>query len=618
MGSCPVCRDLVPLDGYSGGFITGGRGSDLCANAASDCLLCSILWEGLSAMCPQNPEEVQWIALKQVEDLFSLQYKHSADELWMGVYFYTRDADSPLSNIFKPGCDLEPDTACDKYVAQAARWLRDCHEEHDQCKDHLSTTLPTRVLDVAHHEDFVFLSEPEESQTGSYVALSHTWGGEVPLQTTTRTFNLFKDGIRLDLMPQTFRDAVFMTRLLKCRYLWIDSLCIIQDSKDDWAWQASQMASVYGNAYVTIAAVLSENSHSGLFCQHEPTKSKHTILRTCESGGTVIVDARPALEHLCYYESSPYGLRPGTKANLLTRAWCFQEYLLSPRVLLFTDWEILWICRTRAECNCGFYSKDTRDVVNESELKVRFDRILRDGSNITDIAVLWGHIVKPYSQKDMTYNTDKLAALAGIASLFGKYLGRYINGLWEPTFLQDLFWRIDSSFANSYRISTRRAEGSSMPSWSWASITGPVDLYETPNTVGLELVDISFEPDKLGSLASASTRSLTLHGIFIDARVWGGDKTDSKGYVSPARRLTADGITNGYWFVDASSEVNCGAEKPISAHILCGLKSPGLVVVAIQESDNGSSSMFKRLGIIATAGLPVQRSHYATKTIQLI
>ncbi|KAI0111151.1 heterokaryon incompatibility protein-domain-containing protein [Nemania sp. FL0031] len=617
MGSCLVCRDLVPLDGDSGGFITGGRGSDL-ANATSDCQLCSILWEGLLAMCPQKPLEVQWIALKQVDDLFSLQFKHPTDELWMGVYFYTRDVNSPLSGIFKPGYDLEPDTSCDKYLAQAERWLRDCYKNHDQCKDQLSTTLPTRVLDVTHHEDFVFLSEPQETQTGSYVALSHTWGGDVPLQTTTRTFNLFKDGIRLDLMPQTFRDAVFMTRLLRCQYLWIDSLCIIQDSKEDWAWQATQMAAVYGNAHVTIAAVSSENSHSGLFCQHKPTEAKHTIMRTGGSGRDVIVDVRPILEHLCYYESMPYGLPPGARGSLLTRAWCFQEYLLSPRVLLFTDWEILWICRTRAECNCGFYSKDTRDIVNESELKIRFNRILRDGSNIVDISVLWGHIVKPYSQKDMTYNTDKLAALAGIASLFGKYLGRYINGLWEPTFIQDLFWRIDSSFVNSYRILTRRAEGSLVPSWSWASIIGPVDLYETPNTVGLELVDIYFHPGKLGSLASVSTRSLTLHGIFINARVWGGDKTDEHGYVAPARRLTADGITNAYWVVDVSTEVNCGPDEPINAYIICGRKSPGLVLAAVQESRHEPSITFKRLGIIAAGGLPVQRSHYATRTIQLI
>jgi hypothetical protein len=232
--------------------------------------------------------------------------------------------ESPLSNIFKPSRDLEPDTACDRYLTQAEGWVRDCCVNHSQCKERLSTTLPTRVLDVSIHEEFVFLCETEQTRKGAYVALSHVWGGKVPIQTTTENINLYKNGIRLESLPQTFRDAVFMTRLLECRYLWIDSLCIIQDSKEDWTEEAARMADVYGNSYVTIAAVMSANSHGGLFSKHKTTAVKHTIQRAGEDGRDVIVDVRPALEHTSYYDSRPYGLPPGAGAWLLGRAWCFQ------------------------------------------------------------------------------------------------------------------------------------------------------------------------------------------------------------------------------------------------------------------------------------------------------
>ncbi len=89
MDTCAVCRNLIPLPGPSGGFITGGQGIDL-ANSGSECQTCSILWEGLSTLCVNDPEGVQWMALKQDEGLFRLQYKHvPGDKLWRGLHFYT-------------------------------------------------------------------------------------------------------------------------------------------------------------------------------------------------------------------------------------------------------------------------------------------------------------------------------------------------------------------------------------------------------------------------------------------------------------------------------------------------------------------------------------------------
>lgn len=229
-----------------------------------------------------------------------------------------------MSYIFKPSRDLEPDTACARYLSQAKGWVRDCCETHDRCKDSSSSALPTRVLDVSLDPDFVFLRQSANTEPGSYIALSHVWGGIVPIRTTEETMPLFEDGIRLEDLPQTFRDAVFMTRYLECRYLWIDSLCIVQDSREDWEREAGRMAQVYGNALVTLAAVSSPNSNGGLFSKHDASAVKHTIRRVAGDGTEVIVEVRPALEHTPYYTSSPYGLPPDVNAWLLGRAWCFQ------------------------------------------------------------------------------------------------------------------------------------------------------------------------------------------------------------------------------------------------------------------------------------------------------
>jgi hypothetical protein len=115
--------------------------------------------------------------------------------------------------------------------------------------------LPSRVLDVGPSDGSQqpFLHE-SRGQVGDYVSLSHRWGGSTMLTTTMRDINQRKSEITLKSMPKTFQDAVFVTRALGISYLWIDSLCIVQDSLGDWEKEAELMGQVYKNATLTIAA----------------------------------------------------------------------------------------------------------------------------------------------------------------------------------------------------------------------------------------------------------------------------------------------------------------------------------------------------------------------------
>ncbi|KAI0469992.1 HET-domain-containing protein [Xylariaceae sp. FL0804] len=567
MDACSVCRNLVALPGLGGGFITGGRGADLEASAPQ-CRLCSILWEGLSAFCPEAAvrRAAQWITLDQVGDAFRLQYKQSVDErFWRGLNFYTRDAQAPMSDVFKPSSDLEPDTASTRYLEQVKDWVRDCEETHDKCKSRLTRGLPTRVLDVSLHDDFVYLREPSRTDSSAYVALSHVWGGRVPILTTKRTYSAFKDGIPLSDLPKTFRDAVSVARLIHCPYLWIDSLCIIQDSKEDWMREASMMKDVYGNSHITLAAVGSLNSHGGLFHKHELHEIQHVVERSSEAGQPIKVNVRPALEHTSYFESSPYGLLPGATGVLLGRAWCFQEYMLAPRVLMFTNWEILFLCPSHRFCSCGTYRKDMRELFAESVLKARYDIELKSGDK-KNIHRLWQDTVKAYSRKDLTYSTDKLPALAGIAQLFDSHLGRYVNGLWEPTLLSDLFWQVDGTFASNY-----------------------------DNIQGMEILEVAQQTGEPGAFAEVSATAMKLRGILTPCAAWclhGQEASNSRG--NHERKLMSIDKQNISWTVDIVSELVCGPENPEDVFVICGTSGPGLVLRRVE----GESEMCRRLGIV--------------------
>jgi hypothetical protein len=272
------------------------------------------------------------------------------------------------------------------------------------------------------------------------------------------------------------------------------------------------------------------------------------------------------------------------------------------------------VCLTHQECNCGEYSKDTRKVVFEGNLKIRFGKALRRGSgSVREWHLLWRHIVFAYSLKDMTFATDKLPALAGIASLFcGKGLGLYINGLWESTLVSDLFWDISLLFSDYNHIVVRRSEVSLMPSWSWASVDGPVDLYQMHDIEGLGIVEILFEPDKSGSLADISAKTLVLHGIFIRARIWRSPGSEKESHSASLSIVLEDSIATASWIVDVPTEVICGPNTRMDAFILCGTTGPGVVLASIE----GSIDTYKRLGKIRE--LPKDRGSYATRTVRLV
>ena len=217
----------------------------------------------------------------------------------------------------------------------AENWIKTCYNNHTECNWSSAGTaveeplLPTRVIDVSPTQNVVTTPGStvrlvhSDRGRGKWVALSHRWGSGDVLRLIESNRKTFQEGIDVSSFPATFRDAVDITRALSVRYLWIDSLCILQDSPSDWQAESAKMPEIYQNAYATIAAAATDSTHGGILVERDflSSSSKRCILPVIRDGkeGSVTVDRlHKPLE--------------STETNSLkTRAWCFQESQLSHR-----------------------------------------------------------------------------------------------------------------------------------------------------------------------------------------------------------------------------------------------------------------------------------------------
>jgi hypothetical protein len=154
-------------------------------------------------------------------------------------------------------------TLSDENVGMMHSWIRSCKSTHGACRraPGSSPWLPTRLLDVGSddgsREPRVIETKDLSTTDTPYAALSHMWGdveNAAPLQTMKFNYDTVKQNVSNRKLPQNFADAVEVCRKLSIQYIWIDSLCIIQDDQGDWAQEAKMMHKVYRNAEVTIVA----------------------------------------------------------------------------------------------------------------------------------------------------------------------------------------------------------------------------------------------------------------------------------------------------------------------------------------------------------------------------
>ena len=271
-------------------------------------------------------------------------------------------------------------------------------------------------------------------------------------------------------LQQTFVDTIELARYLDIGYVWIDSMCIIRDSSADWANEALSMCDVYANAYCTIAATGFSDGKNGLFVKREPDLVNPVRFTTPP-------DSRPGygVPYGTYYCVNDIWKDGITEAPLAQRAWCFQERCLSRRMVHFGPGKVFWECMDADKCDIFPSGVPTTFKTNYKQKNAftKIDLKLRSGWRMA----AWADTVSAYSSGVLTYERDKLAASAGLASkqIWSRPY-RYWAGLWDIGIHWALLWEItrEGNFVGaSKRPSTFRA-----PSWSWASVDGPVSFLD--------------------------------------------------------------------------------------------------------------------------------------------
>jgi hypothetical protein len=168
-----------------------------------------------------------------------------------------------------------PSNSGSQECSELARlWLQTCFCSHTSCfrNKEILSTLPTRVLHVGDS-----LGNPTlqlgANKLDRWVALSYCWGGNSDFVLTKKSYNRMLHGVPVDEFPATIRDAIIITRALDIKYLWVDALCIFQDSKSDWEIEAPQMSAVYSNAALTVISAASSSAKIGIFHQRSSEPS---------------------------------------------------------------------------------------------------------------------------------------------------------------------------------------------------------------------------------------------------------------------------------------------------------------------------------------------------------
>ena len=493
-------------------------------------------------------------------------------------------------------------------TAVAIHWIRTCVTRHRQCNPGLcSRFFPTRIIDLgspgeAHEPVIVEHAETFEP----YVALSHRWGDAGLPQTTLANIAQRKRSVSVTELSKTMQEAIAVVRSLGFRYLWIDALCIIQDSKEDWLRESLRMSEVFKSAILTIAVTDSDHHSKGVFTAREascvrPVRFEDFRMpRTSRSW----FDGEGVLYVLPSAGKASKGVRPN--GALDSRGWVLQEQLLSPRILYYSRGELFWDCVTVSASESSPISSSLLADDRSSEtwaLKL----IRRVVTSATDVAAArkhmgaaWLELATNYSARKLSNPKDKLMAMEGIlirgsVLTFGDAL---VSGMWKSDLWKQLTWWTPGPNLDSHIEEPKFLA----PSWSWMSTDGPISyLNSLHRSKGVtEFKELAPSMEILDVRVETISREAEMRGILAVL-----------GYTFPYR-LTADDLREPIWKSFNRKKLNRGrwwfetrAKIPVDIECLVLAEDNDLkmlVCLCIVPSGEADGS-FRRIGLCHWEGL---------------
>lgn len=318
--------------------------------------------------------------------------------------------------------------------------------------------------------------------------------------------------IALHDLPKSFKDSIKTLRQLGFQYVWVDSLCIIQDDLDDKEREIYQMPNIYKNSELTLCASSAESCDQG-FLQPRPDYSENQLQLTMPNNkiGTI------------YFDRVKWRFPPiGEPLN--SRAWALQERLLSPRLLEYGWRTSRWSCLC-SESYSGYQLIPISTGTHEDSLTTLNYNLYRflnpsGGRSIAkrreDLLICWSRIVDQYTSRSLTLPDDRLAAIGGVAAELQERTGvPYLAGLWNyeelPTML---LWKVDSPL---YKLQSRPLKTSRAPSWSWAAVDGAVTIFRNHKIMESFRV---LNTEVSGGFGISARGSLTIEGPVQEGLWW--------------------------------------------------------------------------------------------------
>ncbi|EGZ76207.1 HET-domain-containing protein [Neurospora tetrasperma FGSC 2509] len=356
----------------------------------------------------------------------------------MFLDWYYNGGECSLTKLPARGFPTSLSTASDASWNQALKWIKNCRS-HPRCNPVQVATLqdnyPARLLAVGlTGEAYVRLCETSRdtfSKERSYMTLSHCWGKNgVPIRLLKENYIQFLNGIQLGELPNTFRHAIELTRKLGVPFLWIDSLCIIQNSAEnkDWIQESAKMQHVYRNSFLNLAAGASPDSSGGLYYRRDRLSVRPWFVQ--------LEDDRYLLAAYKSEHTDP----EITELILYTRGWVLQEQLLARRTLVFGKKELYWECLT---CQASESFPDTIERPFSFYYKIfphDWESLLNGRLVDSNRRRAWMLLLGTYSKRSLTEPSDRLVAISGLAEqLSSTWSGiAYLAGLWSYRLIQQL------------------------------------------------------------------------------------------------------------------------------------------------------------------------------------
>ncbi|KDR79936.1 hypothetical protein GALMADRAFT_136513 [Galerina marginata CBS 339.88] len=474
---CEACRNglfsFVPFqialasrtlyDGFS--YSTAWK--DVQKSALGGCKWCMLLLSVKDETMPGDKVRVT-VGFRMQSEMHTGTMLEDRKTLRLGIngrpncVFYTYTTEDDPAAPYITTRDLVRRVSSQSSYKKALECIEHCIFHHPECPKPQQSTLPTRVIDCTDPaKPKIFITN---GAVGLYVALSYVWGESQPC-TTTENIDTRANGLAPEDLPKTIQDAITATHGYGLRYLWVDALCILQDSQADKDREIAEMRRIYRDAHLTITAASARKVSEGFLQDRQDFTEDTRVPYLCPDRKVGSIWLSPV------WKQHDEALEP-----VNSRAWCLQERMLSARSLIYASHTLQYACQTetvnigRAVCSPISGKRLPKAVFGIQPSGTGSNASTLSKHEMDEARRSWKYILEDYSQRNITEPADKLIAMSGVAEQFHLVWdgSEYLAGLWRHMLLQDLLW-----FKNYERRLPRPARYCA-PSWSWAAVDGHV------------------------------------------------------------------------------------------------------------------------------------------------